>query len=206
VRRRSPTCHGVTAASHSLQRSREDPLLAPTVGRDVDSVPPVITWLGDDPGPCRPGAFARYARPPGSRARGEFDVRDRARHRKYAMLPRPEHLVGDRRRHRPSRTTCRGWASRPSSLPRTESDSAASKTHHGRAAIAAADPLQHNFSPIDPQPASPEVRTGQGSDRGSPNAGSALVSKWVIPQIPSPVRVRTSRPVAWRMPPLGARR
>jgi serine/threonine protein kinase len=45
-----------------------------------------------------------------------------------------------------------------------------------------------------------------GSDRGSPNHGSTLLSKRVIAQIRSPVRVRTKRPVPWRMPPMGARR
>jgi hypothetical protein len=44
-----------------------------------------------------------------------------------------------------------------------------------------------------------------GSDRGSPNHGSALFSKRVMPQIRSPVRVRTRRPVPWRMP-VAARR
>ena len=44
-----------------------------------------------------------------------------------------------------------------------------------------------------------------GSDRGSPNHGSTLVSKRVTEQIRSPERVRTKRPVPWRMPD-GARR
>jgi membrane-associated phospholipid phosphatase len=44
-----------------------------------------------------------------------------------------------------------------------------------------------------------------GSDRGSPNHGSTLLSKRVMAQIRSPVRVRTNRPVPWRMP-VGARR
>jgi hypothetical protein len=44
-----------------------------------------------------------------------------------------------------------------------------------------------------------------GSDRGSPNDGSTLLSKRVMAQIRSPVRVRTSRPIPWRMP-VGARR
>ncbi len=44
-----------------------------------------------------------------------------------------------------------------------------------------------------------------GSDRGSPNQGSMLFSKRVKAQIRSPVRVRTNRPLPWRMP-LGARR
>src|SRR5215472_2601320 len=44
-----------------------------------------------------------------------------------------------------------------------------------------------------------------GSDRGSPNHGSTLLSKRVMAQIRSPVRVRTYRPVPWRMP-VGARR
>jgi len=39
-----------------------------------------------------------------------------------------------------------------------------------------------------------------GSDRGSPNHGSTLLSKRVTEQIRSPVRVRTRRPVPWRMP------
>ena len=39
-----------------------------------------------------------------------------------------------------------------------------------------------------------------GSDRGSPNHGSTLLSNRVTEQIRSPVRVRTSRPVPWRMP------
>jgi hypothetical protein len=39
-----------------------------------------------------------------------------------------------------------------------------------------------------------------GSDRGSPNHGSTLLSKRVNAQIRSPVRVRTNRPVPWRMP------
>src|SRR5215472_16846728 len=45
-----------------------------------------------------------------------------------------------------------------------------------------------------------------GSDRGSPNHGSTLFSKRVRAQIRSPLRVRTKRPVPWRMPPVGARR
>lgn len=44
-----------------------------------------------------------------------------------------------------------------------------------------------------------------GSDRGSPNHGSTLVSKRVTEQILSPARVRTRRPVPWRTPE-GARR
>src|SRR6266545_3296887 len=44
-----------------------------------------------------------------------------------------------------------------------------------------------------------------GSDRGSPNHGSTLLSKRVKAQIRSPVRVRTNRPDPWRMP-LEARR
>jgi hypothetical protein len=44
-----------------------------------------------------------------------------------------------------------------------------------------------------------------GSDRGSPNHGSTLLSKRVMAQIRSPVRVRTRRPVPWRMP-VAARR
>ena len=44
-----------------------------------------------------------------------------------------------------------------------------------------------------------------GSDRGSPNQGSTLLSKRVMAQIRSPVRVRTYRPVPWRMP-VGVRR
>ncbi len=43
-----------------------------------------------------------------------------------------------------------------------------------------------------------------GSDRGSPNQGSTPLSKRVRAQIRSPVRVRTYRPVPWRMP-VGAR-
>src|SRR5882672_4950799 len=39
-----------------------------------------------------------------------------------------------------------------------------------------------------------------GSDRGRPNHGSTLFSKRVMAQIRSPVRVRTNRPVPWRMP------
>jgi hypothetical protein len=39
-----------------------------------------------------------------------------------------------------------------------------------------------------------------GSDRGSPNHGSTLLSKRVTEQIRSPVRVRTRSPVPWRMP------
>jgi hypothetical protein len=35
----------------------------------------------------------------------------------------------------------------------------------------------------------------RGSDRGSPNHGSTLLSKRVMAQIRSPVRVRTRRPV-----------
>src|SRR5262249_39400656 len=45
-----------------------------------------------------------------------------------------------------------------------------------------------------------------GSDCGSPNQGSTLLSKRVMAPIRSPVRVRTKRPVPWRMPPVGARR
>ena len=44
-----------------------------------------------------------------------------------------------------------------------------------------------------------------GSDRGSPNHGSTLLSKRVMPHMRSPVRARTRRPVPWRMP-VGARR
>jgi hypothetical protein len=44
-----------------------------------------------------------------------------------------------------------------------------------------------------------------GSDRGSPNHGSRLFSKWLMAQIRSPARVRTIRPVPCRMP-VGARR
>ena len=39
-----------------------------------------------------------------------------------------------------------------------------------------------------------------GSDRGNPNHGSTLVSKRVIAQIRSPVRVSTYRPTPWRIP------
>jgi hypothetical protein len=39
-----------------------------------------------------------------------------------------------------------------------------------------------------------------GSDRGSPNDGSTLFSKRVMAQIRSLERVRTNRPVPWRMP------
>jgi hypothetical protein len=45
----------------------------------------------------------------------------------------------------------------------------------------------------------------RGSHRGSPNDGSTLFSKRVMAQIRSPARVRTNRPVPWRMP-VGARR
>ena len=38
-----------------------------------------------------------------------------------------------------------------------------------------------------------------GSERGSPNHGRTLASKRVIPQIRSPDRVSTWKPVAWRM-------
>jgi hypothetical protein len=51
--------------------------------------------------------------------------------------------------------------------------------------------------------ASPSYRLG--SERGSPNHGNTLFSKRVMAQIRSPVRVRTNRPVPWRVP-LGARR
>ena len=44
-----------------------------------------------------------------------------------------------------------------------------------------------------------------GSDRGSPNHRSTPLSKRVMAQIRSPVRVRTMRPIPWRMP-VGARR
>jgi hypothetical protein len=44
-----------------------------------------------------------------------------------------------------------------------------------------------------------------GSDRGSPNHESTLLSKRVMAQIWSPVRVRTYRPVPWRTP-VAARR
>jgi 3-oxoadipate enol-lactonase len=44
-----------------------------------------------------------------------------------------------------------------------------------------------------------------GSERGSPNQGRTLLSKRVMAQIRSPVRVSTYRPVPWRMP-VGARR
>ena len=51
------------------------------------------------------------------------------------------------------------------------------------------------------------VRAGYraGSDRGSPNQGSTLVSKRVTEQIRSPASVRTKRPVPWRIL-VGARR
>ena len=39
-----------------------------------------------------------------------------------------------------------------------------------------------------------------GSERGSPNHGSTLASKRVMPQIRSPARVSTQKPVAWPMP------
>src|SRR6266545_3598575 len=39
-----------------------------------------------------------------------------------------------------------------------------------------------------------------GSDRGSPNAASTLLSKRVMAQIRSPARVRTYTPVPCRMP------
>ena len=39
-----------------------------------------------------------------------------------------------------------------------------------------------------------------GSVRGSPNQGSMLVSKRVMPLIWWPVRVRTQKAVAWRVP------
>ena len=39
-----------------------------------------------------------------------------------------------------------------------------------------------------------------GSDLGSPNHGNTLLSKRVTEQIRSPVRLRTRRPVPWRMP------
>jgi len=52
-----------------------------------------------------------------------------------------------------------------------------------------------------------EIGTGQPwSVRGSPKWGSTLLSKRVMPQILSPVRVRTSSPMAWRGPPPVARR
>lgn len=44
-----------------------------------------------------------------------------------------------------------------------------------------------------------------GSDRGSPNHGNTLFSKRVMALTRSPVRVRTMRPVPWRVP-VGARR
>jgi hypothetical protein len=55
--------------------------------------------------------------------------------------------------------------------------------------------------------AHPPLEAGyrRGSDRGSPNQGSALLSKRVRAQMRSPVRVRTYRPTPWRMP-VGARR
>src|SRR6185437_9373884 len=39
-----------------------------------------------------------------------------------------------------------------------------------------------------------------GSDRGSPNHGSTLLSKRVMAQIRSPARVSTYRPVPWLIP------
>jgi hypothetical protein len=45
-----------------------------------------------------------------------------------------------------------------------------------------------------------------GSERGRPNDGSTRVSKWVIAATWSPVRVRTSTPVARRRPSVGERR
>jgi hypothetical protein len=39
-----------------------------------------------------------------------------------------------------------------------------------------------------------------GRDRGSPNDGSTLFSKRIMEQIRSPVRVRTNRPLPWRIP------
>src|SRR5215475_3323651 len=44
-----------------------------------------------------------------------------------------------------------------------------------------------------------------GSERGSPNHGSTLASKRVMPQIRPPARVSTWKPAAWRMP-AGTRR
>ena len=51
-----------------------------------------------------------------------------------------------------------------------------------------------------------EGDTQLGSNRGSPNHGSTLLSKRVMAEIRSPLSVRTRRPVPWRMPPVGARR
>jgi hypothetical protein len=39
-----------------------------------------------------------------------------------------------------------------------------------------------------------------GSDRGSPNQGRTLASKRVMARIWPPARVRTQKPVAWRVP------
>src|SRR5262245_9134378 len=46
----------------------------------------------------------------------------------------------------------------------------------------------------------PEAGYRLGSDRGSPNHGSTLLSKRVIAQIRSPLRVMTNRPTPWLIP------
>src|SRR5262245_34831426 len=51
-----------------------------------------------------------------------------------------------------------------------------------------------------------ELKRQSGSDRGSPNQRSTLLSKRVKAPIRSPVSVRTKRPLPWRMPPVAARR
>src|SRR5262249_59367584 len=45
-----------------------------------------------------------------------------------------------------------------------------------------------------------------GSDRGSPNHGSTLLSNRVMARIRLPASVRTNRPVPWRGPPPGGGR
>jgi hypothetical protein len=84
----------------------------------------------------------------------------------------------------------------------------------GAGAVARHPRPSHHHQPATPafvvgrdgiEPAHSEVGYRLGSDRGSPNHGSTLLSKRVMAPIRSPVRVRTMRPTPWRMPE-GARR
>ena len=87
--------------------------------------------------------------------------------------------------------------------PRVEPERTRPELEHGRSANVAVDPVASGFdvgSSEDHPVNLPGLSYGPGddrlgSDRGSPNHGSTLVSKRVTELIRSPVRVRTSSPV-----------
>ena len=70
----------------------------------------------------------------------------------------------------------------------------------GRRSRTRPEPRAARPAATHPARAHSEAAYRLGSDRGSPNHGSTLLSKRVKAQIRSPVRVRTNRPVPWRMP------